>query len=102
MARRKSISSDSGEGLEPSLEIVEVSSVSEEVPVLEKDTGVWLVNLYPAIVLCTGPVTGSQYTFNGAGARVKVDRKDTEVLLARQQPGGSCCGGSLSPMFELA
>lgn len=61
---------------------------------------VGLVNLISSHVNCTGPATGRLYIFPQAGAEVKVDVRDAEILLKKR--GKGCCGGSDYPLFELA
>ena len=53
----------------------------------------------------TGAVTGKVYSFNGAGSKQDVDKKDAEELLKRRR-NTNCCPGSgvrvSSPYFEIA
>lgn len=49
-----------------------------------------------------GPVTGTQYFFKGAGARVSVDKRDADILIQKQRPNpDSCCGTKDSPYFIM-
>lgn len=71
--------------------------LEEEEPIVLED--VLLTNLHPARLTVAGPVTGKRYFFNGAGAKVKVDRQDVDGLLSKRR--GGCCGGDRVPYFEL-
>lgn len=60
-----------------------------------------LINLVPCKLICGGPVTGQIYTFERPGSAVKVAKEDAEIMLTKRK-GDTCCGGTPSPMFELA
>jgi hypothetical protein len=88
----------------PSNNRAELGEVEVEERKLEKEAVfepelVLIRNLHPANVIVAGAVTGTKYVFNGAGAEVKVDRRDMSEMLGKLR--GGCCGGSKSRMFEL-
>jgi len=51
-----------------------------------------------------GPVTGTEYIFDGAGTVVDVYKEDAEIML-QKIPGAGCCPGSgignPTPYFRL-
>ena len=53
------------------------------------------------IVKVTGGVTGKEYTFNGAGSIVDVDKSDIESINKKNTIHQSCCGSYSSPYFEI-
>jgi hypothetical protein len=52
-------------------------------------------------LITTGPVTGKEYRFMGAGSVVDVDKLDENGLLAKTSGGCNCPGSAgASPYFE--
>lgn len=56
-------------------------------------------SLYPGRLTVAGSYSGDTYVFPQAGAEVKVDPLDVEVLLNKRR--GGCCGGQPYALFEL-
>ena len=54
----------------------------------------------PVRLIITGPVTGKQYVFNGAGFSADVDALDAPQMLEKRS-AGTCCGGQHQPYFLL-
>lgn len=53
------------------------------------------------IIKITGKVTGKEYTFNGSGSIVGVDKRDIEIINKYNVITASCCGSFSSPYFEF-
>ncbi len=94
MEKRSDVSRDSGTRVKSKREQVK----PKKLTVLEEPKRVWVRNIYPSIIGIVGP-SGEKYTFDGAGAKVKVRAEDVEKLLAKRR--GGCCGGTPGRVFEL-
>ena len=53
------------------------------------------------VVKVIGDVTGNEYTFNGAGSIVNVDKRDVGIINKKNQVHKSCCGSYSSPYFDF-
>ena len=76
--------------------------IEEEFVWMEVEpTTVRLRLLMPVNLITTGPVTGKEYIFMGAGSIVDVDKLDENALLAKTSGGCNCPGSAgASPYFE--
>ncbi len=96
MEKRSSYSSY-GERVKEALpEFVEIELREPEKPpskplVLMTDIGTLNIN---------GAVTGTKYTWHGAGSIVDVDMRDVPTMLSKVR-GNSCCGASHAPYFTV-
>jgi hypothetical protein len=81
--------------------VVSLSSVryNKDVPRRVK-----IRSLLDARLKITGPVSGEQYEFVGAGVEVEILETDVPLMLAKRVGGRGCCGADAegNKLFELA
>lgn len=75
--------------------------MNKNATILDEEAAVSVRLLLPATYHCTNMPSGRQYVFPGAGAEVKVDPLDVEVLLSKKTPVGCCGTVGGRPIFEL-
>lgn len=89
MAKRSTVERDSDIRVEDS------EAVSDDIVL-----SVRLVLLRNIKLKIRGPVTNTEYIFDGAGSFMDVDATDAPGMLAKRS-ASSCCSGHLSPYFAV-
>jgi len=94
MAKRDSSDRESDNGIKIPIDNMEDSNYNEVVR-LRLLIGVKSFSI-------TGPASGKQYKWSGAGSVIDVDKEDVAALLSKRLGGKTCCGDSNSNrIFEL-
>lgn len=76
--------------------------IQKSVPYTIEEQSVVVVSKFPATLKLVGAVSGKQYEWKNAGARVVVDARDVPNLLTKRVGNSVCCGNTQSTtLFEV-
>lgn len=75
------------------------SDLQSDSFLIDEPVFVRLASLRAGKIFATGPITGKQYVFDGAGSQQDVDELDAVEFLKRTHQ--SCCTGNVGHYFEV-